>query len=54
MALCPRFLAFLSLLFVAAVFGLVPGSPVVAAPPAAADTEAEEKESLAEPEELEL
>ncbi len=54
MALCPRFLAFLSLLLVAAVSGMVPGSPVVAAPPAAADTEAEEKESLAEPEELEL
>jgi alpha-beta hydrolase superfamily lysophospholipase len=54
MALCPRFLAFLSLLLVAAVSGMVPGSPVVAAPPAAADTEAAEKESLAEPEELEL
>jgi alpha-beta hydrolase superfamily lysophospholipase len=54
MALCPRFSAFLPLLLVTVISGPVSGPRATAAPPAAADTEAEEKESLAEPEELEL
>lgn len=54
MAFCPRFSAFLPLLLVAAVSGMVPCSRVTSAPPAAADTDVAEQESPAEPEELEL